>query len=395
MRMVKTAVAVFLCFAIDAFRGGGIPFYSAIAAVLCLQPSWQSSTQKARERTVATFLGGLAGMLVLAAERSWFPSIPALGWYALVAACLIPLLSLTVVLKKPGSAYLSCVVFMSVTVSHGGDENPYLFAFNRIVDTLIGILVALAVGGIRLPRRGGDCLLAADLEGQLAPGGALSPAVRVRLTRLCERGTPLAVCTALSPSVALGRLAGVPLTAPLAVLGGAVVCTQTGDDVLWSAPLTPEGERAARSLLDGVGAAGFCYFLDREGLQISYGPSLRPGEEALRRATRALPHRHYRFSPGGARGEGAVLGWLALLPEKQAEAVRQGADGEVRADGYPSGEPGERWVWLHSPAAGYGPALAEIARRLGSPASAPFWPPDGLTGERAVRALEKRVFGGR
>ena len=79
MRMVKTAVAVFLCFAIDAFRGGGIPFYSAIAAVLCLQPSWQGSTQKARERTVATFLGGLAGMLVLAAERSWFPTIPALG----------------------------------------------------------------------------------------------------------------------------------------------------------------------------------------------------------------------------------------------------------------------------------------------------------------------------
>ena len=80
---------------------------------------------------------------------------------------------------------------MSVTVSHGGDENPYLFAFNRIVDTLIGILVALAVGGIRLPRRGGDCLLAADLEGQLVPGGALSHAVRVRLTRLCERGIPL------------------------------------------------------------------------------------------------------------------------------------------------------------------------------------------------------------
>ena len=90
-----------------------------------------------------------------------------------------------------------------------------------------------------------------------------------------------------------------------------------------------------------------------------------------------------------------VLGWLALLPEKQAEAVRQGAAGEVRADDYPSGEPGERWVWLHSPAAGYGPALDEVVRRLGSPAPASFWPPDGLTGERAVRALEKRAFGGR
>ncbi len=393
--MVKTAAAVFLCFAIDTFRGGGIPFYSAIAAVLCLQPSWQSSTQKARERTVATVLGGLAGMLVLAAQRSWFPAIPDLLWYALVAACLIPLLSLTVALKKPASAYLSCVVFMSVTVSHGGDENPYLFAFHRIVDTLIGILVALAVGGIRLPRRDGGCLLAADLEGQLAPGGELSPAVRVRLTRLCEGRTPLAVCTARSPSVALDRLTGIPLTAPLAVLGGAAVCTQTGGDFLWSAPLSPEGERAARSLLDGVGAAGFCYFLDREGLQIGYGPALRPGEEALRQETRALPHRHYRFFPAGARGEGAVLGWLALLPQKQAEAVRKGAAGEVRADCYPSAKLGENWVWLHSPEAGYGPALAAIARQLEAAIPAPFWPPAGLTGERAVRALEKRVLGGR
>ena len=32
MRIVKTVVAVFICFLIDVFRTGGIPFYSAIAA---------------------------------------------------------------------------------------------------------------------------------------------------------------------------------------------------------------------------------------------------------------------------------------------------------------------------------------------------------------------------
>ena len=34
MRIVKSAVAVFLCFVIYMIRGRGVPFYSAIAAVL-------------------------------------------------------------------------------------------------------------------------------------------------------------------------------------------------------------------------------------------------------------------------------------------------------------------------------------------------------------------------
>ena len=39
LRMIKSAVAVFLCFVIYLLRGQhGMPFYSAIAAVLCMQP---------------------------------------------------------------------------------------------------------------------------------------------------------------------------------------------------------------------------------------------------------------------------------------------------------------------------------------------------------------------
>ena len=43
MRLIKTAVAVFLCFLVDFFRDGGTPFYSAIAAILCMQPELGSS----------------------------------------------------------------------------------------------------------------------------------------------------------------------------------------------------------------------------------------------------------------------------------------------------------------------------------------------------------------
>lgn len=74
MRIVKTALAVFLCFLIDLLRNHqGAPFYSAIAAILCMQPFVSNSVKVAFNRSVGTFIGGLFGMLVLLAERAWLP----------------------------------------------------------------------------------------------------------------------------------------------------------------------------------------------------------------------------------------------------------------------------------------------------------------------------------
>lgn len=46
MRIVKSAAAVFLCFLLSLLRGRflpflgqGVPFYSAIAAILCMRPT--------------------------------------------------------------------------------------------------------------------------------------------------------------------------------------------------------------------------------------------------------------------------------------------------------------------------------------------------------------------
>lgn len=38
-----------------------------------------------------------------------------------------------------------CVVFLYVTVMHKEDASPIAFSINRIVDTTIGLVVALAV----------------------------------------------------------------------------------------------------------------------------------------------------------------------------------------------------------------------------------------------------------
>ena len=81
-------------------------------------------------------------MLVLLFEKHILPGNTQLMQYALISFMIIPVIYITVLLKKTSASYISCVVFMSVTVSHAADVNPYLFAINRMIDTLIGIAVA-------------------------------------------------------------------------------------------------------------------------------------------------------------------------------------------------------------------------------------------------------------
>ena len=73
MRMVKTAVAVFICLLITFIRPESVPIYSTITAVLCMQPYLSNTKEIAINRIVGTLIGGLAGMLVLMFMRSYVP----------------------------------------------------------------------------------------------------------------------------------------------------------------------------------------------------------------------------------------------------------------------------------------------------------------------------------
>ena len=138
LRMIKTSIAVFLCFLIYVLRNEqGIVFYSCIAAVLC--------------RMEGTIIGGVIGMLTLVFMKYVFVNDNKLFCYLFISLMIIPTIYTTIWLKKPSASYISCVVFLSITVSHGADGNPYMFALMRMLDTFIGILVAYAVNLIHLP----------------------------------------------------------------------------------------------------------------------------------------------------------------------------------------------------------------------------------------------------
>ena len=144
-RTKKTVVAVWLCFLVDFMRNSNAPFYSVIAAILCIQRNWKDSIKVAANREIATILGGVWGMIVLGLER-YIYLIPYELLRDLFLSCmLIPIINVSVFIKQEKGTFLMCVVFLCITVTHGSDGNPFVFGISRIADTTMGIIVALFV----------------------------------------------------------------------------------------------------------------------------------------------------------------------------------------------------------------------------------------------------------
>ncbi len=180
--IIKAAVSVFICCLIYLFFniGTGAPFYSAIAAVICIQPEIRSTFRIGLNRTIGTLIGGFTGMLVLFLIRCIALESHPVWANLLISACIVPLMYLAEIVKKTphphftGSSehknplaiasfrYLAdfmrknaltnitCIAFLSVTITHGADTSISGFAINRMIDTLIGVFVSFFINIIPL-----------------------------------------------------------------------------------------------------------------------------------------------------------------------------------------------------------------------------------------------------
>lgn len=148
LRTVKTVISVFLCFLIDSWRNDSVPFYAVIAAILCTQPDMENSLSIAKSREMSTILGGISGILFLTMERLFVTIYPKLFRELILSLMLIPIIYLSLLFRQKSGTALMCVVFLCVTITHEKDANPLYFAWNRIVDTSLGIIISLIVNSI-------------------------------------------------------------------------------------------------------------------------------------------------------------------------------------------------------------------------------------------------------
>ena len=118
MRMVKTALAVAICFFLYVLRGEeGVPIFSTIAAIICMQPYAENSIQVSINRIIGTLLGAVFALLVLYLIQ-YIPYQVRILRYLVISFAVIPVMYVTVLLKRTGASALAGIVLLSVCLSN-------------------------------------------------------------------------------------------------------------------------------------------------------------------------------------------------------------------------------------------------------------------------------------
>lgn len=142
LQVVKTSIASIVSWVVAALLlDQPLPIFATIAALLVVQPSLNQSLAKGIERSMGVLVGVMlaygAGMLF--GTSSWIVLV-----IIVVALLLAWALKLT-----PGSANQIPISAMLVLAIGGGDTGGY--ALERIVETIIGVIVALVVNFAIVP----------------------------------------------------------------------------------------------------------------------------------------------------------------------------------------------------------------------------------------------------
>lgn len=295
MRIIKSAAAVFICFFIYIIRGVGTPFYSAIAAILCMQPGKESTKKVGLNRTIGTLIGGIFGVIVLLIERSLIPNtIPELT-YLLISVAIIPLIYTTVLFKQSTASYISCVVFLSITVNHASDVIPYTFAINRIADTLIGIFVAYGLNSIRIPKKKNEnTLFVSDLSGTLMNSeDKISSYSKVKLNEMINEEAHITVATDKTPEVINSLIKDINIKLPVITMDGAAIYDFQKERYVYYEGIDYQVSQRVLEVFNKDSVNCFTHTIVNDVMHIYYGDFTNEEEEKFYNEEKLLPLKIY------------------------------------------------------------------------------------------------------
>ncbi len=338
-RILRTMVAVWLCLLVYVLRGRqGEPLYAALAVLQCIQPTTRSMRSVARKRVIGTLIGAVWGLLLLLLEQA----LASLGheepWlhFTLIGLFTGVVLYFTVLLKVQDAAYFSAVVLLVITIKHADDVSPYIYAFNRTLDTVIGVTVAEIVNRLHLPRlRRTDTLFASSIgDTILGQDRQLTPYSRIELNRLLEDGALFTVATSETQATVRELLPGVEFRLPLITMDGAALYDLQTMEYLETVPMSPEKGRRLKDWAHRERLPFFSNSVEENLLVIRYEDLPNPAMQQLFEQKRRSPYRNYIHSPADL--DRAVLYLLILektelLEEKLRRFREQDWAGDYRA----------------------------------------------------------------
>lgn len=226
MRMIKSAIGVFLCFVIYLVRGKhGTPFYSALAVLWCIQSHTKDTVRNALQRAFGTLIGAIYGLIFILFKMYVVDLGNGILHYLIIAGLIIPIIYTTLLFRKKNASYFSCVVYLSIVVNHLGDADPLRFVLDRSMDTLIGIVLGLVINLFHFHGRvQTDVLFVADMDNALRnTEEKLTPYSRFSLSSLLEDGMHLTIMTLRTPATYLEAMSDIRPKHPIIAMDGAIL----------------------------------------------------------------------------------------------------------------------------------------------------------------------------
>ncbi|MDD5938354.1 MAG: aromatic acid exporter family protein [Clostridiales bacterium] len=149
LRSLKTALATTLTALLYVFLPGRNPTFACIGAIFGLGFDMEDSRRNGGNRFFGTIIGGFIGLGLYWLEHVLFPEGCYLLRLPLVFVGVIILVTLCVLFRWPGGVQPGGVVLCIILFNTPAHHVEY--ALNRMLDTGIGVVIALAVNYL-LPR---------------------------------------------------------------------------------------------------------------------------------------------------------------------------------------------------------------------------------------------------
>ncbi|WP_066646145.1 FUSC family protein [Christensenella timonensis] len=143
-RAVKTAIAVFACLLLGYLLNRTAAF-AVIAAILCIQPTYDKSKHTGLHRILGTIIGSLFSFIPLELAAV-LPHYADYLFLFILPALILVLIFLCNILGIKDSVGPSCVIFTAIVLLHSGttlDTLPYVLT--RTAETVVGVLIALPI----------------------------------------------------------------------------------------------------------------------------------------------------------------------------------------------------------------------------------------------------------
>ena len=145
MRVVKTVISVFISVMITTIMGG-MPINSAVASVLTTQDTQDGSIKYGKNRILGTTVGAIFAIIFVCVVDFFDIKLFTISYYFVMSILIIPIAKILLISKQKAAISSALITFLITLMSYiSQSELKYIYVQSRIIDTFIGVLVAIAI----------------------------------------------------------------------------------------------------------------------------------------------------------------------------------------------------------------------------------------------------------